>query len=314
MESIPTEPAACPLCGPSASADFRFEATDRLHGIGGAFSYYGCRGCGLLFQNPRIRPEAALHAYPQDYIAHVPLPPRRGLQAKAKQAMLWLRGAALPSAVTRVLGPSSRVLDVGCGAGEFLNDVRSRFGCQVEGLDLSEGSKRAAKAGFDIDVFCGELFDAPWAPGSFDLLTSWWSLEHMPDPARAIAKMRDLLKPGGQLVIAVPNAESAVAKLFGNRWYHLDCPRHYHLWTPSALQKLAENAGLSHTLTTFDKSPWGLLGSLQYTVFGDNYRPAVMNKLRNNVKVAPFFLPLTLALGALHYSDTMVAVFTKSTC
>lgn len=311
MQAVPTEPGSCPVCGPSAGADWCFQATDRLHGLGGDFSYYRCHGCSLLFQNPRVRPDAALDVYPRDYIAHVPLPPRRGFQAAAKQMMRWLRGATLPRQVTRRLGTSSQVLDVGCGAGEFLNDVRSEYGCQVSGLDLSEGSKAAAKAGFGIDVFCGDLAQAPWAPGSFDLITSWWSLEHMPEPARAVEKMSELLKDGGQLLIAVPNSQSAVAKLFGSRWYHLDCPRHYYLWTPGSLRTLAERAGLSHIKTTFDKSPWGLLGSLQYTVFGDNYHPESADRLRGNVKVAPVFLPLTFALGALRYSDTMVAVFRK---
>jgi len=225
--------------------------------------------------------------------------------------MRWLRGATLPQQVTRKLGSSSRVLDVGCGAGEFLNDVRRDFGCEVSGLDLSEGSKQAAKEGFGIDVFCGALEQAPWAPSTFDLVTSWWSLEHMPDPERSIAKMGELLKEGGQLLIAVPNARSAVAKLFRSRWYHLDCPRHYHLWTPASLRKVAERQGLSHLLTTFDKSPWGLLGSLQYTFYGDNYHPESADRLRGNVKIAPLFLPLTFALGLMHYSDTMVTVFGK---
>jgi SAM-dependent methyltransferase len=311
MHSIPTEPTACPVCGPTAGADFSFQASDRLHGLGGEFSYFKCQSCGVLFQNPRVQPAAALDVYPQDYIAHIKVQPKQGFQALTKNAMRWLRGASLPPQITRGLGPTSRVLDVGCGAGEFLNDVRQHFGCEVSGLDLSESSKRAAKEGFGIDVFCGSLEQAPWAPASFDLITSWWSLEHMPDPAHSVARMGKLLRAGGQLLIAVPNAQSAVAKLFGSRWYHLDCPRHYHLWTPASLRKLVEREGLSHQLTTFDKSPWGLLGSLQYVVFGDNYRAGNTDKLRGNVKVAPLFLPLTFALGLLHYSDTMVAVFKK---
>ena len=128
----------------------------------------------------------------------------------------------------------------------------------------------------------------------------------MPDPGLAVEQMRKLLAPGGQLLIAVPNSQSAVARLFGSRWYHLDCPRHYHLWTPASLQRLLERAGLSHVSTTFDKSPWGLLGSLQYAIYGDNHRPGVSNRLRGNTKAAVPFVPATIALGLLHYSDTMV--------
>jgi len=311
MHSIPTEPASCPVCGPAAAADLSFSASDRLHGLEGEFSYYRCRECSLLFQNPRVRPESAIDTYPKNYTPHAQVQQLSGAQAVAKRAMRWLRGAHLPRRVTRTLGPSSRVLDVGCGAGDFLNEVRSRFGCQVFGLDLSEASKEAAKASFGIDVFCGTLEQAPWAAGSFDLITSWWSLEHMPEPEPALANMRELLKPGGQLLLAVPNSRSAVAKVFRSRWYHLDCPRHYHLWTPASLRKVAARQGLSHSATAFDKSPWGLLGSLQYVVYGDNFRDGVSDKLRGNVKAALPFLPLTFALGLLRYSDTMVALFNK---
>ena len=76
-------------------------------------------------------------------------------------------------------------------------------------------------------------------------------------------------------------------------------------------RRAAEAEGLSHVTTTFDKSPWGLLGSLQYLVYGDNNHPETADRLRGNLKVAPLFLPMTLALGMLRYSDTMVSVFTK---
>ncbi len=311
VHSIPTEPTACPVCGPAPGADVAFTANDRLHGLGGEFSYSRCKGCDLLFQNPRVRPEAAIDTYPREYNPHAQVQAAHGVKAVAKDAMRWLRGASLPRPVTRALGPSSRVLDVGCGAGDFLNDVRARFGAEVVGLDLSEASKKAAQQSFGIDVFCGTLDQAPWPPGSFDLITSWWSLEHMPNPEEGLAKMQALLKPGGQLLIAVPNSRSAVAKVFGNRWYHLDCPRHYHLWTPASLRQVAERQGLSHLSTTFDKSPWGLLGSLQYVVFGNNYEASKADRLRGNVKAALPFIPLTFALGLLRYSDTMVAVFEK---
>jgi SAM-dependent methyltransferase len=313
QQSVPTEPAVCPVCGPSVGADWCFNASDRLHGLGGDFSYSRCRQCGVLFQNPRVRPDAALDVYPQGYIAHVPMQPRKGFQAVAKDAMRWLRGASLPRQVSSGLGPASRVLDVGCGAGEFLNDVRSKFGCQVVGLDLSEGSKQAAKAGFGIDVFCGALDASPWAPGSFDLVTSWWSLEHMPEPEAALSKIHELLAIGGYALVAVPNSRSLAARLFRSRWYHLDCPRHYHLWTPTSLRALLEKRGLTHVSTNFDKSPWGLLGSLQYAVYGDNYRPETMDRLRGNLFVAPLFLPLTFPLGLMHYGDTMVICAQRAT-
>jgi SAM-dependent methyltransferase len=256
--------------------------------------------------NPRVRPDAAMRVYPTSYQPHASSSQRSGKASLTSQALRWLRGANVPSRIRSQLGPSSRVLDVGCGAGEFLNQLRAELGCKVFGLDLSEAALKFARDNFDIEAFHGSLADAPWQPGSFDFISAWWSLEHMPDPDTALTKIHELLAVGGHTLIAVPNSRSAVARLFRSRWYHLDCPRHYHLWTPTSLRRLLEQKGLSHSVTNFDKSPWGLLGSLQYLLYGDNYHPESMNRLRGNMLVAPLFLPLTLPLGLLHFGDTMV--------
>jgi SAM-dependent methyltransferase len=262
--------------------------------------------------NPRVRPDAAMRIYPASYQPHAPSSQRSAMPSLTSKVLRWLRGAHVPSRIKSQLSASSRVLDVGCGAGEFLSQLRAELGCKVFGLDLSETAVKTAREGFGIEAFHGGLADAPWQPGSFDFISAWWSLEHMPDPDAALTKIHELLAVGGYTLIAVPNSRSAVARLFRARWYHLDCPRHYHLWTPRSLRALLEKKGFSPKVTNFDKSPWGLLGSLQYLVYGDNYRPESMNRLRGNMLIAPLFLPLTFPLGVLHYGDTMVICAQKA--
>jgi len=310
MQAVATEPSVCPVSGPKASR-LTFHAVDRLHGFGGTYAYHRCSECGLLFMNPRVRSDAAMHVYPQNYQPHGTSSVRSGPPNLARRTLRWLRGTGLPSLVKRSLGPSSSVLDVGCGAGEFLSELRGEFGCSVAGLDLSEAAAERASQVLGTKVFCGSLENAPWKTGSFDLVTSWWSLEHMPDPERALGRMHELLKDGGHLLVAVPNSRSLMAYVFRDRWYHLDCPRHYHLWTPSSLRELLARQNFSHVSTTFDKSPWGLLGSLQYLVFGNNFRPNTADRLRRNTALAPLFLPLTLAVGLSGYADTMVVCARK---
>ncbi len=305
MQAVSTEPAVCPVCGPAPS-QVSFHAIDRLHGFEGKYAYHRCSGCGLLFMNPRVRPDAAMHVYPASYAPHAGSPLGSDPMSLTKRALRWLRGTGIPGPVKESLGPTSRVLDVGCGAGEFLSQVKLETGCAVDGLDLSEAAAKRASEVLGVDVFCGTLADAPWPPGSFDLITAWWSLEHMPDPQKALENIRELLKPGAYCLVAVPNSESLMARLFKDRWYHLDCPRHYHLWTPGSLERLMARANLEHVTTTFDKSPWGLLGSLQYVFYGDNYHPNTADRLRRNALLAPLFVPLTVAAGLARYSDTMV--------
>jgi SAM-dependent methyltransferase len=311
MQAVSTEPAVCPVCGPAPSR-LSFRAVDRLHGFEGEYAYHRCSGCGLLFMNPRVQPDAAMHVYPQNYAPHAGSALPSDPASLARRVLRWLRGTGIPRPVRATLGSTSRVLDVGCGAGEFLSQIQRETGCSVAGLDLSEAAAKRASEVLGTDVFCGTLADAPWAPGSFDLITAWWSLEHMPDPERALMKVHELLKPGGHALIAVPNSRSVVAKLFRGRWYHLDCPRHYHLWTPASLRRLLERTNFSHVSTMFDKSPWGLLGSLQYLVYGNNWRPESADRLRGNGFVAPLFLPLTLGFGMFRHGDTMVVCAQKT--
>jgi 2-polyprenyl-3-methyl-5-hydroxy-6-metoxy-1,4-benzoquinol methylase len=305
MQDLPTERTECPVCGP-APTEPGFRARDRLHGLGGEYTYERCTGCGLLYMNPRIRPDAVMHVYPQDYQPHARSAARSTGKRLMRRALSWIRGTYLPPRVRRALGPQSRVLDVGCGAGEFLAELRAEVGCQVTGQDLSPAAAEYARAQFDIEVTTEPFATAAFPAAPFDLVTFWWSLEHMPDPAAAVARMAELLVPGGHGVIAVPNYASLMARVFESRWYHLDCPRHYHLWTPDSLHRLLRNAGLEPVATTFDKSPWGLMGSLQNLVYGDNHHPETADRLRGNVYVAPVFLPMTFVLGLAGWSDTMV--------
>ena len=81
-------------------------------------------------------------------------------------------------------------------------------------------------------------------PGGFDAVTMWHVLEHLPDPFAAVARAAELVRPGGRIVISVPNIESLQAQFGGERWFHLDLPRHLFHFSPRSLSALVEQAGL----------------------------------------------------------------------
>jgi SAM-dependent methyltransferase len=131
------------------------------------------------------------------------------------------------------------VLDVGCGAGDLLQEFASR-GWEPYGLEPS-GAGAAAAARRGAVVHPGTLRDQPWQPGSFRLITFHHALEHIPDPVDALRRARALLEPGGLLVIAVPNWDCWQRRfLFRSSWAHLDLPRHQQHFSPVALTRLAE--------------------------------------------------------------------------
>ncbi|MEN6427792.1 MAG: class I SAM-dependent methyltransferase [Phycisphaerales bacterium] len=320
-QGITTQETPCGLCG-SADAEVLFDAVDRLHDVQGSFRYVRCRQCGLVYMNPQVTPECIGLLYPPEYAPHADgaKAARKGLRSLRERLSEipfvgpMFRAATDPRAlgpVLRELGAGKRLLDVGCGNGSFLNAMRRRTGCEVQGVDLSPAAVEQARRLYGLDVFQGMVAQAPFGEGAFDVVTAWWYLEHVPDPQVCVGKMAKLLKDGGLCVIGVPNFDSCWARAFRDKWYHLDCPRHLCIWTPGAIRRLLADHGLSVTAISYDRTPWGLLGSLQYYLYGDNRNPAHRNRIRHSALLWLLGLPLTLLISLLHRSDIMTVVAKK---
>jgi 2-polyprenyl-3-methyl-5-hydroxy-6-metoxy-1,4-benzoquinol methylase len=131
-------------------------------------------------------------------------------------------------------GPPS-ALDVGCGVGLLLDEAR-RLGWRTQGVELSDwGVRRARHAG--LEVFQGTIEEAGFAPGSFDAVFMIDVLEHLADPVRTLAKVSQVLRPGGVLCLVTPNAASAAARVLGSRWWGM-LPGHVVLFPHRRLCEL----------------------------------------------------------------------------
>jgi SAM-dependent methyltransferase len=310
----------CDLCKIS-DADFLFDGKDRLYGCDGVFTYVRCKNCGLVYMNPQIHPEEIGKLYPENYAPHRPKKAggdecEKSFGARIKKipalaALLnakrkFLGRAQIASGVLKKLNRHSRVLDVGCGYGQFLNRIRSETSCEVYGVDIAPEAAAAAKEYYGIDIFTGTIAEAPFSKGLFDMITSWWCLEHVPNPSEVLQKMCSLLKCGGLCVIGVPNIDSFNGRIFKDKWYHLDCPRHLHLYSPNTITKLLDKAGFVVTKMVFDKSSWGLFRSLQYYLGDDNIPLKQRKRPRHASSLKRLLLPWTILLGLLKQSDIMV--------
>ncbi|MBM3329603.1 MAG: class I SAM-dependent methyltransferase [Calditrichaeota bacterium] len=142
--------------------------------------------------------------------------------------------------VGRLIQPGRRILDVGCGTGEFLAALSGDY--EVFGLEPDPDAARWARAQYHLDVRAGHLEPEVYPPDCFDLITFWHALEHIPDPLGALALARQLLKETGYLLIAVPNCSALDARLYGRHWVAYDAPRHLWHFTPDTLPALAARA------------------------------------------------------------------------
>ena len=237
ITNSPMEQVACNLCGVDDSAP-QFAGRDRLLGVPfgtETFCWVRCRRCGLIYLNPRPSLAEMSRYYPANYEPFT-------RQERTGNGLGYRLAVAKKCRIAgRGLG-SGRLLDVGCGSGDFMLGMRER-GWQVYGLDISpEAVNLARRSG--QEVFLGQLLEAPFDRHSFDLVTMWDVLEHLHDPAAYLAQVARLLKPGGRFVVTLPNPRSVDFRLFGPVWTGLDVPRHLYVFGRAALMALFHQAGL----------------------------------------------------------------------
>jgi 2-polyprenyl-3-methyl-5-hydroxy-6-metoxy-1,4-benzoquinol methylase len=127
-------------------------------------------------------------------------------------------------------------LDIGAGTGDFLKLAKDN-GWDVKGVEPNDGaSNLARKKNIEIcetiDKLSGE---------TFDVVTLWHVLEHLPDLEIITKKIEDLIKPGGILIVAVPNFKSYDAKYYKNYWAAYDTPRHLWHFSKTAMRGIFSN-------------------------------------------------------------------------
>jgi SAM-dependent methyltransferase len=236
----PSEETACNLCG---ARDFEVVGTaDR---DGRPLRTVMCRRCGLIWTNPRpsVADMDAYYAtdYRADYTGAAAPPLRKIVRGMLgahdrRRGLRPLLGDVGPNA--RAPHGPRRVLDVGCGAGEFVYLLRRE---RIDASGVEPGREYADFAGrvLGIPVQTATVETAVVPPGSQDVVTMFHALEHVPDPKRVLTTMRGWLKKGGMLVVEVPNVESTV-QAPSHRFHYA----HLHHFTGATLGALGEAAGL----------------------------------------------------------------------
>jgi SAM-dependent methyltransferase len=249
----------CLLCG---AVEFReiLRASDRLYGTTTEmFPLVECVGCGLARLEPAPRDLARF--YPRNYW----FKPGDSLAARLEESYRRLLIRDHVAFVERTLRESGGpVLDVGCGGGLFLGVLQER-GARVLGLDNSVEAAKAAWEQNRVTVLLGDLLQAPVAKGSCGVVTMFHVLEHLPEPVGFLWAARRLLRPGGRLVVQVPNLDCWQYHILGRRWNGLDVPRHLHDFRAQDLNRLLGMCGFRPRRTKFFSwrdNPAGLASSL----------------------------------------------------
>jgi SAM-dependent methyltransferase len=218
------EQVACAVCG-GTDATRLFEKD--------GFPIVRCRGCGLVYVNPRLTPQALAGLYEGQEIS----PAAYYVRTARQDELSFAQRLAL---IERYHDPGT-LLDLGCGPGTFSAVARSR-GWRPVGLDVNSQSVAHCRE-LGLEAIC-DVFPSPALSGRrFDVVVMNDFLEHLPDPGAALDAVGTLLAPGGVLFVTTPDVGSLMARITGARWLHLKPNEHLNYFDRRTIDRLLTRTG-----------------------------------------------------------------------
>ncbi|NLR62181.1 class I SAM-dependent methyltransferase [Chitinophaga polysaccharea] len=224
----------CPLCG---SSQIHEALTAKDYTVSNeSFNIFHCGGCGGRFtQNVPDSAHIGRYYQSQEYISHSET--KKGLINRLYHSVRKITLRSKQNWVRSAAGiKTGSLLDIGSGTGAFLHYMQ-QGGWTVTGLEPDENARRNAKDIYNITALPIEsLYTLP--AGQYDAITMWHVLEHVHELHRYLDHIRTLLKPGGSLLIAVPNYTSVDADYYKAYWAAYDVPRHLYHFSPASMESL----------------------------------------------------------------------------
>lgn len=220
---------SCPIC----------KSKQRAHwGSVSDYSIERCVSCGIGITSPFPSGTDIEHANADIYRVD-----QRGSLYLRKRAYYERRYHSQLRNIQRFVS-GGRLLDIGCNIGLFLSCARSA-GFDVEGIEFNRESAAFGRKLFNLLIHTDSLDQINYPDQTFDVITMYDVLEHIPDLQDILASVRRILKPNGVLVVQSPNIDSLMARLTGSFWNWLTPPDHLYHFTPSTMQRLITDQGFN---------------------------------------------------------------------
>jgi 2-polyprenyl-3-methyl-5-hydroxy-6-metoxy-1,4-benzoquinol methylase len=306
----------CDLC---EKGEFKllFKNYDRMHGIEGNFNLVRCKSCGLVFVNPQPNRKEMLRYYPQKEYYSLKKNPVEDLKLKLYE-IFYNKNNFLKKIIltplrfmirSTIITPGN-FLDIGCGDGKFLR-LMNRLGMKCWGIE-PYGVSNVNEKNFKI-LNC-DLKKAKFKEKFFDVITLNHVFEHVEAPSLMLDEIYRILNKNGKVIIATPNIGSFTAKIFGNKWFQLDTPRHLFLYSEETLKKYARKEGFVIKKIIYNSTPLQFSASLVYLLNEFRQKKVLLNKssIPTNKILTLLLLPLASLFNFLRIGDQVEIVLEKS--
>ena len=227
----------CPVCGSPRIVPFMCVSDNgHLRRADIALPVHRCRNCDVFFLNPPPPPEIGREYFAQAYANGTPANMyfTDAFKERVSNLRLDLLGRYAPS--------TDRLLDVGCGKGQFVRLARAR-GWDAWGVELDEGACRHAREQLGLETVLNGSLDSPSLPESFDAITLWDVIEHVPDPVGLLREAAAKLRTGGIIAVRTANIRSWAFDKHRARWWAFGSDHRFY-FSPHSLRTAMNLANL----------------------------------------------------------------------
>lgn len=277
----------CPLCKNRGNIPYRYEKRTVCN-TDVELGHNLCRNCGLQYVSPRLNNKALSLLYDKEYHTATVSGLYNVNKDVSKQEYV-----TFTKYIKKFLGNSGCILDVGCGVGNLLQELKMSTDIKCAGVEVSKQAATIAKEN-NLEVFNGPLQGADFVSEKFEAVALLYVLEHVNEPLDILKEIHRVLKPGGYLFLAVPNYrylhlayESIFSKLItGSLTLHPE--EHLQNFTPVTLKKIVEKAGFKLVLHQCARP----------LVIGSSYVKFVKNSMYYLVKVLSL---MGYNIGGIHF-------------
>lgn len=233
----------CLICS-SSQGELFTTAFDRvLNRPDQIWRIHRCSKCGFGWTEPTLDDQQIKQYYPPTYMGDTQRTVDQFLSGRLQKSRSWRKEVEKVDLVQSFV-PGGRILDVGCGDGKFLWAMDDKKWDKT-GVEFSETTVQIVNERIDdLKLIEGDIFSNELTGNSFDVVTFWHVLEHLPRPNEVLNRVWELLSPGGLVFISLPNLDSLQASWFRRYWYAFDdVPRHIYHFAPGPLERVLQETG-----------------------------------------------------------------------